>query len=275
MTLDPAHLAACAALVERGDPDRFAAARLAGESAWKLHALYGFNLEVARISSVVSEPLLGEIRLQWWRDVVAEAYDGAPPRAHEVAGPLHALIAEGRLPRARFDALLDARAQDIGGMRLSGGEALTGYLAATSGGLMALGALALGGDAATADVAAEVGTATGLGRMILALPALDAMESHPMGVLDGKAMRAKTMPAGLAETLRPLAEAALARLAAARARRREVAPAALPSLLADWTAEPALVAAAKPGFDLFDPALTESEFRRRGRLAWRALRGRY
>ncbi|MGG7566346.1 phytoene/squalene synthase family protein [Rhodovulum sp. DZ06] len=269
------HRAACARLVEEGDPERFAAARLAGESAWKLHALYAFNLEVARIPGVVSEQLLGEIRLQWWRDVIEEIYAGKEPRAHEVVAPLSGVIREAGLPRAPFDALLDARAQDVTGLKLSGGEALDGYLAATSGGLMQLAALALGGDQATGDVAREVGTATGLGRMILALPALADRGAQPVEGMDAAALVRGQMPAALAEGLRGQAQAALARLAAARARRPEVVPEALPALLADWWAEPALKAAARPGFDLFGDAALESEFRKRGRLAWRAVTGRY
>ena len=47
-----------------------------------LLALYGFNYEVARVREVVSEPMLGHIRLQWWRDVISAAFSGEPPRRH-------------------------------------------------------------------------------------------------------------------------------------------------------------------------------------------------
>ena len=143
--MSAAFRAACARAVEAGDPDRFAAARLAGEGAWKLHALYAFNLEIAKIPAATSEPLLAQIRLQWWRDAVAEIFDGASPRAHEVVAPLAQTIRDAVLPRALFDALLDARAEDVQGLKLSGGPALARYLEASSGGLMQLAALALGG----------------------------------------------------------------------------------------------------------------------------------
>ncbi len=67
-------LAACAALVERGDPDRFLAVMAA--PAWaraRLFPLYAFNLEVARAPWVTEEPMIAEMRLQWWRDVVESA----------------------------------------------------------------------------------------------------------------------------------------------------------------------------------------------------------
>lgn len=80
---------ACAKLVERGDPDRFLAVMAAPVAARaQLLPLYAFNLEVARAPWVTKEPMIAEMRLQWWRDVVAEA----SPRAHEVVSPFHAVI---------------------------------------------------------------------------------------------------------------------------------------------------------------------------------------
>ena len=255
---------AIAAMIKVGDPDRFAAARLAGDRAWRLHALYAFNLEVARIPAAVSVPLLGEIRLQWWRDVVDEIFDGKPPRKHEVVEPLAHVIREASLPRAPFIALLDARAQDVHGLALPDHDALRQYLAGTSGALMQLGALALGADAKGGAVAAEIGAGTGLGLLIRALPALYAVGADPVAVadLDRNALAEGRTPAPLAAALRMLAVDANARLAAARTRRADVAPDAAPALVANWTAGPVLRAAARPGFDLFDGA-DQSEFRKR------------
>lgn len=136
---------ACAELVLRGDPDRHATARLAGDRAARLFPLYAFNLEVARIPSVVSEPLLGEIRLQWWRDAVAEIFDGKPPRRHEVVAPLAEAIEAAALPRALFEQLLDARSYDLAGPAFADRPLLDAYLDGTSGALTRLAARALGG----------------------------------------------------------------------------------------------------------------------------------
>ena len=66
---------ACAALVRRGDPDRFRAAMTAApDQRGRLMVLYAFNLEVARAPWVASEPMLAEMRLQWWADAIAEIY---------------------------------------------------------------------------------------------------------------------------------------------------------------------------------------------------------
>ncbi|MFM2390434.1 MAG: hypothetical protein RLZZ437_1989, partial [Pseudomonadota bacterium] len=99
MTVD-----ACAAIVQRGDPDRFAAVMAAPRQARApLLVLYAFNLEVARAPWVAKEPMIAEMRLQWWRDVLE-----GPRRAHEVAGPLHDLIAEKGLAVDVLDRLVAA-----------------------------------------------------------------------------------------------------------------------------------------------------------------------
>src|SRR5208282_2825234 len=80
-----------AQLVRRHDRDRFVTALFAAPGRREaLFALYAFNYEVARIREAVSEPLLGSIRLQWWREVIREINEGKPPRQHEVAEALAA-----------------------------------------------------------------------------------------------------------------------------------------------------------------------------------------
>ena len=41
-----------------------------------LLALYAFNVEISRVREQVSQPLPGEIRLQWWTDMLAGAGHG-------------------------------------------------------------------------------------------------------------------------------------------------------------------------------------------------------
>ena len=82
-----------AELVRRHDPDRYFVTLFAPEAHRRtLFTLYAFNHELARAREVVSEPGLALIRLQWWREVVE-----GQVKAHEVATPLHAALAEGRL----------------------------------------------------------------------------------------------------------------------------------------------------------------------------------
>ena len=103
----------CAQLLRRQDADRYLTALFApADRREDLFALYAFNLEVARAREVVSEPFMGLIRLQWWRDAIAEIYQGRA-RAHEVVRPLAAAIAEHSLDRTLFERLIESRERDL------------------------------------------------------------------------------------------------------------------------------------------------------------------
>ena len=66
------HPAYCADLVRNTDKDRFLASLFApAERREALHALYAFDIEVARVRDLAREPMPGEIRLQWWSDVLS------------------------------------------------------------------------------------------------------------------------------------------------------------------------------------------------------------
>ncbi|MEY8838550.1 squalene/phytoene synthase family protein, partial [Cribrihabitans sp. XS_ASV171] len=101
-------LAACAALVERADPERFRAAMAAPVAAREvLFPLYAMNVEVSRAPWVTAEPMIAEMRLQWWRDALAEIAGGGPVRRHEVVTPLAAVLAPGQA--AMLDGYVEAR----------------------------------------------------------------------------------------------------------------------------------------------------------------------
>src|ERR1700726_4236630 len=88
----------CEALVRAADKDRFLAALFApAEHRGALHALYAFNIEIARVREVIREPLAGEIRLQWWNDAVAGRAAG-DVEANPVVAALLAAVARYRLP---------------------------------------------------------------------------------------------------------------------------------------------------------------------------------
>lgn len=269
-------LSPCAALVRAGDPDRFLSAMTAPpERRERLMALYAFNLEVARIPAVVSEPMLGEIRLAWWRESIAQIYEGAPVRRHEVVEPLAAAIQEAGLRRDLFETLLEARRFDIHADPHADIEACLAYLRATSGGLMLLSAQALGesgGEAAVADL----GLAMGVANLLAAVPALLAMGHQPIpfdaAPRDLNALAEGRVPEGFAAAVASLAREGLA--AHRRARKAGIPRAARPAARAAWRARPVLeTLAADPGLVLALPR--ESEFRRRAGLLWRALSGRW
>jgi phytoene synthase len=103
----------CAELVRTADRDRYVAALFApAECRSALFALYAFNAEVARVRDLAREPLPGEIRLQWWSDVL-RGERGGEAQANPVAAALLESIAHYRLPLDKLIDLLEARRFDL------------------------------------------------------------------------------------------------------------------------------------------------------------------
>ncbi len=163
---EEAAFAACAAMVRQADPDRYFSALFAPVARRPfLFALYAFNVELARIAATVREPMMGEIRLQWWRETLEGARAGKP-RAHDVARVLAETFMRIELPANMFDAMIDARAFDfLEGTFADAGKRDT-YLDATSANLMRLAARALGAGNHFDDLAQEAGLAYGLAGLL-------------------------------------------------------------------------------------------------------------
>ena len=250
---------ACADLVQKGDPDRFAALMAARPAARPaLAVLYAYNLELARAPWASKEPMIAEMRLQWWVDVVAEP----APRAHEVAGPLHALIRDRALPVATLQAMAEARRWDAWSEAFADPAAFQAYLDATAGGLMALSVQALGGNASAVEVGRSFGSAAGLAGFLRAVPELEARGRLPL--VDGR-------PAAV----QALAQAGLSQMQDARQRRASLRGLARDALLAGWQTRSLLHLAARDPLAVAEDRLTLSEFRRRGSLLWQAVSGRW
>ncbi len=95
--------------VRAADPDRYFSALFAPAPLRPLLlSLYAFNHEGARVAESVREPMLGAIRLEWWRETVEGAANGTP-RNHDVARGLAALFATGRVSLGDFETLIAAR----------------------------------------------------------------------------------------------------------------------------------------------------------------------
>lgn len=254
-------LQACADLVARGDPDRFRAAMAAPVAARRvLFPLYAFNIEVSRAPWVTGEPMIAQMRLQFWRDVIEEVSQGKPPRAHEVAVPLAEAIPARLI--GRLDALVAARQWDIYKEPFEDAAAFEGYIADTAGPLVAVPARALGAPEAAEPVLADAGWAYGLAAYLRAIPALEAAGRVPL-------------VEGTPQAVRDLAEAGLARLARARAQRRQVPRDAVPALFAGWRAGAVLRAARSDPGRVAAGQLEGSEFASRLKLARTALTGRW
>jgi len=165
----------CAGLVRAGSRDRYLAALLAPAKARDhLMALYALDVELAEIREKITEPLAGEIRLQWWRDAIAALYRGAAGegRGHPVVRALAPAIEAGRLPQPAFEQLIDTRQFDVHQDKtLSFGE-LEAYLGATEGAVFQLVCLILSGgeNPGSGTAAGHAGMATGLAFLLRALP---------------------------------------------------------------------------------------------------------
>ncbi len=156
-------LSYCAGLVRGGDHDRFLSVLFAMErDRENLFALYAFNLEIARIRAQVSEPLLGEIRLQWWREGIEAVYAGGAVRAHPVLQPLAQAIRECDLPRQPFDAIMDAHAAALVPAPPASMAELEKMVDATAGGVARLAARITGGEMDSDSAILHVARAWGL-----------------------------------------------------------------------------------------------------------------
>lgn len=103
-------------LVRSADRDRFLGALFAHEPARRdLLALLAFNHELARTRSVTREPMLARIRLEWWREAVAEAASAGKPRAQPIVESLSETVRRHRLRPQDLFALIDAREEEIEG----------------------------------------------------------------------------------------------------------------------------------------------------------------
>ncbi len=185
-------LQACADIVAKGDPDRFRAAMATPVAARRvLFPLYAFNVEVARAPWVASEPMIGEMRLQWWRDALEEIADGKAVRKHEVTTPLaDVLDAEGA---NLLDAGVAARRWDLYRDPLEDEDHLKTYLLNTGGALMWVAARALGAKDTARDIVQRYGTASAFVRFLAAVPELEARGRIPL--LDGRPEGIRTLAA--------------------------------------------------------------------------------
>jgi phytoene synthase len=219
----------CETLVRNADKDRYLASLFApAEARPHLSALYAFASEIARVRAAArGEPLPGEIRLQWWRDVLTgEAWGEVP--ANPVAAALIDTIARRDLPRDRLSAFIDAHAVDLYDDAMVHLADLDAYAQGTSGVLFALAAHILGGKAgadASAAAAVPAGIAWGVAQRLRTFPRdlalrqmfvpLDLLAQH--GITRSE-VEARINTAGLRAALSGLrdhARAAFARFAAA------------------------------------------------------------
>jgi len=271
-------------LVRKDDHDRFLTAVTAPEPARAgVMALYAFNAEVARVRESVSESLIGQMKLQWWRDVISAIYDGGKvPQGNPVVQALESTIHTHALSRVNFETLLDARARDMSDESPADVETLEQYAEGTSASLTILVLEVLGvRDATSIAAGRHVGIAwalTGMLRAVLfharanrfLLPQ-DLMTAEQLTAHD---VQQSKNAAKISAVVQKVAVLARAHLDKARSYANQVDRRALPALLPATLADAYLAGLERRRFDVFDPrhALQRPAALR---LMWNAWRGKY
>ena len=204
-----------AALVRANAFDRYIAALFAAaDKRDALFALYAFDIEISRICDLVHDPLPGEIRLQWWRDVVNGERDGEAA-GHPVASALLKVIKDYNLPRSAFDAYCEARIFEFYADVMPDQTALEAYLGATQSSMIQLSAMILDRDDAklVSDAAGHAGVAVGIAQITARLAIITRRSQGfvPQDMLAALGTSSEALFKGEATAQVPQALAALSR----------------------------------------------------------------
>lgn len=275
MTTYQSVVAACADELRRHDHDRYLTTLFARPRARsRLVALYALNLELARVAESVKEPMLGEIRLQWWRETLDGVRAGTP-RDHPVAKALVESGAGALLNEKSLSMMIDARSRDLDPVPPNDRAALERYAEGTSAALLslALDVLEINHDEARA-AARSIGLAWA---MVGAIRSTRFHARHGRSLYPADLVRR----VGLSPAMRGAPPATDAVRGAASemagwahghlAAARSFSPprAAMPALLLASLADGYLARLAKVGHDPFHPRVVISPLARQLHLMWR------
>lgn len=275
-------LSACGEIARGQDPDRYVCALFAEPPEREaLFAVLAFNHEVAKTRDVISETMLGQIRLQWWREAIDGILAGTQ-RQHEVVQPLAEAFQRFDLDRGPFDEILDAREADLEDAPFASLEDMVAYGQATAGALGRIMLRILGDDTAPVLAAAQAASTawalTGLLRSVpfharvkrLMLPR-DLLHRH--GATIGDYNEFRDTPA-LRAVVQAIAMAAGDAIETARSAKGASVKRAAPVLLQARLARLYLDRLERAGFNAFDPALNADMPLKAWSLWWGRFTGR-
>ncbi|MEX2452128.1 MAG: phytoene/squalene synthase family protein [Rhodospirillales bacterium] len=274
---------ACARMVRSEDRDRFLCAMFApANRRGYLFALYAFNLEIARVREIVSEPLIGRMRLQWWRDALDSIYRGTGPN-NPVARAVAETVAACPVSRGHFETLIDGREADMQDEPFETLNELIAYAEGTSVPLVRLSLEALGvSDERSHAAARGVGTAWALSGLMRAIPFhraggrsyLPKDLCRDFGFAAGAISHAHP-PVEFRAVVAAICSVSRQALHEARRYRKDVPRQAIAALLPAVLAESYLTMLEKAGHNPFDP--TVQRLRPSGllKLSYTGIRGSY
>jgi phytoene synthase len=263
----------CTALVRETDRDRYLATLFApAEHRDALMALYAFNVEIARVREVAREPMPGEIRLQWWREVLS-GERGGEAAAHPVATALLAALLKHGIDSKRLTTLIDAHGFDLYDDPMGTLDDLDAYGAATQGTLLDTAAAILG--ARNETVTRHAGIALAIAALFTEFPRHASRRQLyiPVEVLERHNADRERIFAGEGSDALRLAFAELIRHARRQLQAAQMAmPSApmLPALLPAALVGPQLRNVERAGYQPFQPE--PLSLLRRQWLLWRAAR---
>jgi phytoene synthase len=273
--------AAASALVKERDRDLYWSALFAPRAKRPgLVALYAFNAELDRIVAAASEPMAGQVRLQWWRDAIELAAPGTKT-GNPIADALLTAVSDHSLPKDRLTGMIDARIPALFAEAPLDDAALRASLRETEGAVFALASAMLGDRSeAAGEAAGHAGVAYGLTELLIALPFqashdrlfLPSSHVESRGVDLAAVRRGKTTPS-FAAAIADLRGVAALELQQFRAQAPGLDAAAWPAFLPLTLIEPYLRAMAAPDFDPLRTVVSINPLRRFWRI-WRAARRR-
>lgn len=277
-------IAYCSDLVKTHDKDRYLATLFApADRRRHLFALYALNCEVAQVSSVVSDPNLGEIRLRWWADAVESVYAGQS-FDHPVLRAYAFAVEYGKLPKQPVLDLIEARRFDLYSDPMPRLNDLEGYAGETASAVFQLAVLLLAGPSGSKahNACGHAGVAWTLTRILRRLPELLARGQVfvPEEMLAERGLRVRDLyesksneTVGL--VLAVLRQSARRHLSEARVYDPDVSLEALPALLPLSVLDGYLRAMEKPGHDPLRQVCEVAQWRRQLALLRASWRKRY
>ena len=273
----PAENEAVAEIVKLRDRERYWCTLFAPAAKRPaLLALYAFNAELTHIGAVAREPMVAQIRLQWWRDAIELAAPGMKT-GNPVADALSGIIMAHDLPRDRLTGMIEARVPEISGDAPANVQDLRSSLQETEGALFGLAASILGGSGeAGTEAIASAGTAWGLTQRLrtVAAQASQRRLQLPPSYLESRGVDvtwvyAGKSSAGFLAALGDFREEANRELQRFRDLSAKLDRASWPAFLPVALVQPYLTAMAAPSFDPLQTVATLNPLRQFWRI-WRA-----
>ncbi|KAG9036994.1 hypothetical protein FRB95_007289 [Tulasnella sp. JGI-2019a] len=249
-------------------------------------ALKAFNVELAMVRDVVSKPIIGQMRMQFWRDAVKSIQEDRPPH-HPIAEALYRASKDSNIPAYHLKRIIDARDRDLFAPTYMSIDNVTDYAEATSSTMLysLLSILNLSKSDTFSHAASHIGVASSFVTLLRGLPfhaskrrmIIPADLSSKNGVQEEDVFRSGGSAEGIADAVYDFATVANDHLITAREMFKDggVPEAAMPIFLHAVPASSYLESLEKVNFDAFDPRLQQRDWKLAPRIWWASRSRRF